>query len=242
MQIAESIFNWSGGKDSCLALHYVLRNPNFRVKYLLTTVNQAYHRVSMHGVRENLLIQQASSLGIPLHQVKLPESPDMATYELEMNKHLMLLKNEGITHSIFGDLFLADLKNYRETKLAEIGIKAEFPLWNRNTTEVLQEFIALGYKTIVVCAQQGLEAFCGRVIDEHFMEDLPKGIDPCGENGEFHTFVFDGPLFKKPIEFSLGEKIFKTFPSPKETVPIGYWYIDLIEKNSDDANQEAISS
>lgn len=229
MSVAISVFNWSGGKDSTLALHHILQNQHFDIRYLLTTVNQAYNRVSMHGVRESLLIQQAESLGIPLYQIKLPESPDMATYEQEMNKHLMILKAEGITHSIFGDLFLEDLKAYRETKLAEIGWRAEFPLWKRNTTEVLKEFISFGYKTIVVCTQMGLEDFCGRIIDDRFITDLPEGIDPCGENGEFHTFVFDGPLFKKPIEFSLGEKVFKTFPSSTEESTQGYWYIDLID-------------
>jgi len=224
-----SVFNWSGGKDSCLALHHILQNQHFEVKGLLTTVNDAYNRVSMHGVRESLLVQQANSLGIPLHQVRLPELPDMDTYEQEMNKHLTQLKAEGITHAIFGDLFLADLKNYRENKLAEIGLTAEFPLWERDTREVLKEFISLGYQTIVVCTQQGLEDFCGRIIDERFIEDLPAGIDPCGENGEFHTFVFDGPLFKKPVNFSLGEKIFKTFPSPQGENTQGYWYIDLLE-------------
>ncbi|SMD10022.1 Dph6-related ATP pyrophosphatase [Pedobacter nyackensis] len=223
-----SIFNWSGGKDSTLALHHIMRDPNFDVRYLLTTVNEAYNRVSMHGVRESLLIEQASSLDIPLYQVRLPESPDMAIYEEQMNRHLMLLKAQGITHSIFGDLFLEDLKVYREAKLSEVGLKAEFPLWKRNTTEVLKEFISLGYKTIVVCAQQGLEDFCGRIIDDRFIEDLPAGIDPCGENGEFHTFVFDGPIFKKPIGFTLGEKVFKTYPSPEGGAVQGYWYIDLI--------------
>jgi uncharacterized protein (TIGR00290 family) len=182
----------------------------------------------MHGVRESLLIQQAESLGIPLYQVRLPESPDMTTYELEMHRHMTILKAEGITHSIFGDLFLEDLKAYRETKLAEIGMNAEFPLWKRNTTEVLKEFISLGYQTVVVCARQDLEAFCGRVIDESFLADLPEGIDPCGENGEFHTFVFKGPIFKKPVEFTLGEKVFKNFPSPVGESSQGYWYIDLI--------------
>lgn len=229
MDTIKSVFNWSGGKDSCLALHHILQNEHFEVKCLLTTVNEAYNRVSMHGVRESLLIQQANSLGIPLHQVRLPELPDMATYEQEMNKHLTQLKIEGITHAIFGDLFLADLKAYRESKLAEIGFIAEFPLWERDTKEVLKEFLSLGYRTIIVCAQQGLEDFCGRIIDERFIEDLPAGIDPCGENGEFHTFVFDGPLFKKPVDFRLGEKIFKTFPSPEGETPQGYWYIDLME-------------
>ncbi|WP_343530890.1 diphthine--ammonia ligase [Pedobacter sp.] len=229
MDTIKSVFNWSGGKDSCLALHHILQNRRFEIKCLLTTVNDAFNRVSMHGVRESLLVQQAESLGIPLHQVRLPELPDMDTYELEMNKHLMQLKAEGITHAIFGDLFLADLKAYRESKLAEIGLKAEFPLWERDTREVLKEFLSLGYRTMVVCTQQGLEDFCGRVIDESFIDDLPAGIDPCGENGEFHTFVFDGPLFKKPINFSLGEKVFKPYPSPEGEDTKGYWYVDLVE-------------
>ena len=231
MSMAASIFNWSGGKDSCLALHHILQNQRFDIRYLLTTVNQTYNRVSMHGVRESLLVEQANSIGLPLYRVKLPELPDMATYELAMNKHLTTLKAEGITHAIFGDLFLADLKAYRENKLAEIGLKAEFPLWKRDTKEVLKEFISLGYQTIIVCTQQGLEDFCGRVIDEHFINDLPAGIDPCGENGEFHTFVFDGPLFKTPINFTLGEKIFRTFPAPDGETEQGYWYIDLIKKD-----------
>lgn len=226
-----SLFNWSGGKDSTLALHYILQNENFDLRYLLTTVNETYNRVSMHGVRESLLITQANSIGIPLYQIRLPESPEMSVYEENMQKHLTLLKAGGITHSIFGDIFLEDLKAYREARLAEIGIKAVFPLWKRDTTAILNEFISLGYKTIVVCAKEGLEDFCGRVIDNNFIADLPPGIDPCGENGEFHTFVFDGPIFKNPIDFTVGEKIFKTFPSPSGDTkkPAGYWYIDLIQ-------------
>jgi len=183
----------------------------------------------MHGVRESLLIAQTDRIGIPLHQVRLPESPDMKMYEEQMNHHLMLLKAEGITHSIFGDLFLEDLKAYREKKLAEIGMEAIFPLWKRDTTEILNEFISLGYKTIVVAAKEGLEDFCGRIIDETFLIDLPDGIDPCGENGEFHTFVFDGPIFETPIDFTLGEKVFKTYPSPVGDGTTGYWYIDLLD-------------
>lgn len=223
------IFNWSGGKDSTLALHHILQNQDFDIRYLLTTVNDLYNRVSMHGVRESLLIAQAESLGIPLHQVRLPESPDMAAYEEQMNKHLNGLIAEGISHAVFGDIFLEDLKVYRENKLAAIGLLAEFPLWKRATSEVLNEFISLGYKTIVVCAKDGLQEFCGRIIDADFIKDLPEGIDPCGENGEFHTFAFEGPIFKKPIDFKLGEKVFKTYPAPEGQSPSGYWYIDLID-------------
>jgi uncharacterized protein (TIGR00290 family) len=230
MNFIPSVFHWSGGKDSCLALHHILQYQTYEIKYLLTTLSDAHERVSMHGVRRSLLVQQAESIGLPLYQVKLPDMPDMATYEKRMNDHLSSLKAEGITHAIFGDLFLEDLKNYREKQLAELGMKAEFPLWKKNTTEVLQEFLALGYQTIIVCTQQGLENFCGRVIDDQFISDLPEGIDPCGENGEFHTFVFDGPLFKKPVNFSLGKKIYREFPSPSGASHQGYWYIDLIEK------------
>jgi uncharacterized protein (TIGR00290 family) len=228
MNKQNSVFNWSGGKDSTLALHHILQDESFDVRYLLTTVNEAYNRVSMHGVRESLLIAQAQNIDIPLYQIRLPESLDMKAYDEHMHRHLTQLKSEGITHSIFGDIFLEDLKAYREAKLAEIGLEAVFPLWKRDTTAILKEFIDLGYKTIVVCAKEGLEDFCGRVIDETFIADLPTGIDPCGENGEFHTFVFDGPIFKKPIDFTIGEKVFKTYPSPVGEAIAGYWYIDLI--------------
>lgn len=224
-----AVFNWSGGKDSTLALHYILNQAQFSVSYLLTTVNDSFNRVSMHGVREALLIEQVTSLKIPLIQVRLPEMPDMDIYERELTSQLNKLIDEGIYYSIFGDIFLEDLKIYRENQLAKVGMKAVFPLWKNDSLSLVKEFIALGYQTIVVCAQEGLQDFCGRVIDQAFLDDLPEGIDPCGENGEFHTFVFDGPIFTKPINFTLGEKVFKTYPSPNETDVInGYWYIDLL--------------
>lgn len=213
-----SFFNWSGGKDSTLALHYILESEDYELRYLLTTVNEAYNRVSMHGVREDLLITQASSIGIPLYQVRLPDSPEMAVYEETMQKHLLSMRSFGINHAIFGDIFLEDLRIYRETQLAELSIEAVFPLWKKDTTAIINEFLTLGYKTIVVCAKEGLEDLCGRVIDSSFLADLPPGVDPCGENGEFHTFVFDGPIFSQPIDFSLGEKVLRS----------GYWYIDLM--------------
>ncbi|WP_316784395.1 diphthine--ammonia ligase [Pedobacter frigiditerrae] len=224
-----AVFNWSGGKDSTLALHYVLQNDDFYIRYLLTTVNDGFNRIAMHGVREALLLEQVSSLKIPLVQVRLPEMPDMEIYEQELRQALNKLKSEGIHHSIFGDIFLEDLKFYRETQLSKIGMQAVFPLWKRDSLELVKEFIALGYKTIVVCAKEGLQDFCGRIIDESFLDDLPQNIDPAGENGEFHTFVFDRPIFSKPIDFTLGEKLRKTFPDPNQSGnEIGYWYIDLV--------------
>lgn len=230
MEKQQALFNWSGGKDSTLALHKVLEEKELTVNYLLTTLSDTYNRVSMHGVREELLVAQAESIGIPLYQVRLAESPQMDEYEKTMELHLNKLKQEGILTSVFGDIFLEDLKIYREKKLAEIGMEAVFPLWKKDTRTILKEFLGLGYKTVVVCAQRGLEAFCGRVIDEKFIDDLPDGIDPCGENGEFHTFVFDGPLFKHPVGFVTGEKVYKTYASPSGSTdePAGYWYIDLV--------------
>lgn len=221
------VFNWSGGKDSTLALHYCLQDPTIHVEYLLTTINDGFDRISMHGVRSALLITQAESLGIPLYQVRLPEMPGMDEYERTMEYHMRLLKSRGITHSVYGDIFLEDLRAYRETRLVELGMEAIFPLWKKDTTVLLKTFTSLGYKTIVVCAQAGLEHFCGKVIDENFANELPEGVDPCGENGEFHTFAFEGPIFREAIPFVLGEKVFKTYETA-EIKDAGYWYIDLI--------------
>jgi uncharacterized protein (TIGR00290 family) len=224
-----AVFNWSGGKDSALALHHTLAQKEYEICYLLTTVNTDFNRIAMHGVREALLLEQIRSLKISLIQVRLPEMPDMEIYERETTSRLEKLKAEGIYHSIFGDIFLADLKIYRETQLKKIGMIAVFPLWKRDSLELVKEFIALGYKTIIVCVKDGLQDFCGRIIDQSFLDDLPKDVDPCGENGEFHTFVFDGPIFSEPINFTLGEMVFKTFPNPNQSnIPVGYWYIDLI--------------
>jgi len=234
------IFNWSGGKDSSLALHYALQDPDIEIRYLITTVTEKYNRVSMHGVREALLIKQAESIGIPLYQIRLGEMPDMETYDSTMKTHLSKFKEEGITHSIFGDIFLEDLRLYRENKLAAIGLKAIFPLWQKNTRDLIEEFLNLSYKTIIVCTQQNLENICGKVIDLDLIDQLPADIDPCGENGEFHTFAFEGPIFKQKIAFNIGEKVFRTYNSPKETTGnndspcstetlSGFWYIDLLE-------------
>ncbi|RZL42997.1 MAG: ATP-binding protein, partial [Pedobacter sp.] len=160
----QCIFNWSGGKDSTLALHYALQDDSLEIKYLVTTVTEKYDRVSMHGVRASLLIKQAKSIGIPLYQIRLPEMPDMETYDEVMKTHMNKFKSEGITHSIFGDIFLEDLRKYREQKLSEVGMEAIFPLWNRNTTDIINDFLEFGYKTIIVCAQQNLKAFCGKII------------------------------------------------------------------------------
>jgi uncharacterized protein (TIGR00290 family) len=194
----------------------------------------------MHGVREELLELQASATGIPLQKLVLPDQPSMTEYEEEMRTTMNRLKQEGYTHSIFGDIFLEDLKIYRETQLAKVGMTAVFPVWKRDTTALIHEFIDLGFKTIVVCVNEKYldKTFCGRVIDKSFLADLPAGVDACGENGEFHTFVFDGPLFNNPVAFIKGEMVYRKYAAPKEqndncfqSAPVedyGFYFCDLL--------------
>lgn len=235
------VFNWSGGKDSTLALHHILQKGTFEVKYLLTTISKEYDRVSMHGLRVSLLRKQAESIGIKLYEIYLPENATMESYNKLMRFHLDKLKNEGITHSVFGDIFLEDLKLYREEKCAEIGLEAVFPIWGRNTNEVINEFLALSYQTIIICAKQNLENYCGKIIDAKLIKSLPSEVDVCGENGEFHTFAFEGPIFKRKIKFSIGETVKKYYDvvrtiqigaeeSETLTEQVGYCFIDLIEQ------------
>jgi len=197
----KAVFNWSGGKDSALALYKA--KPLYNIQYLLTTVNNAYKRVSMHGVRESLLDRQAESLGIELLKAGMPENAVMEEYEKIMNTHITKIKSEGIGVSIFGDIFLEDIREYRERKLRQQNIKAVFPLWKKDTRDVALEFISLGFKAIVVCVDGSKlsKDFAGRDIDGQFLADLPKDVCPCGENGEYHSFVYDGPIFANRIAF-----------------------------------------
>ncbi|HLF51474.1 diphthine--ammonia ligase [Flavobacterium sp.] len=241
----KALFNWSSGKDSALALYKVLQNNDFEIACLLTSVNQQFQRISMHGVRVALLEQQAESIGLPLLKMEIPEMPTMEAYENVMRETLEKLKSKGVTHSIFGDIFLEDLRKYREDKLAEIQLEAVFPLWKIPTHELIKEFIGLGFKTIVTCVNERYldQSFVGRIIDEDFINDLPENVDVCGENGEFHTFTFDGPLFSKPIDFEIGEIVYRKYERPKEessntacdtnatdAFDYGFWYCDLVEK------------
>ncbi|GEL11860.1 MJ0570-related uncharacterized domain-containing protein [Flavobacterium glycines] len=241
----KALFNWSSGKDSALALYKILQNPEFEINCLLTSVNQQFQRISMHGVRVELLEQQAQSIGIPLEIMQIPEMPTMEVYENVMQQTLEKLKKKGITHSVFGDIFLEDLRKYREDKLATLGFEGVFPIWKIPTQDLIQEFISLGFKTIVVCVNERYldKSFVGRVIDQQFIDDLPENVDVCGENGEFHTFSFDGPIFKKPIDFEIGEVVYRKYEKPKQdssntacdtndstAYDYGFWYCDLIPK------------
>lgn len=227
----KTYLNWSSGKDAALALHLLNLSSEYEVGTLLTTVNAALRRVSMHGLRLEILELQAQAIGLPLHTIALPGSPTMTEYDSLMGAAVKEMRQQGFTHSAFGDIFLEDLRQYREEQLAKLGIQAVFPLWKRNTVELLGEFIELGFKAVVVCANAqllGKEAV-GRRIDHSFLEDLPPGVDPCGENGEFHTFCYDGPIFNAPVEFETGEKVYREYPAPQQEQGevTGFWFCEL---------------
>ncbi|MFD1615254.1 Dph6-related ATP pyrophosphatase [Gelatiniphilus marinus] len=232
----KTYFNWSSGKDSALALYHLLQDERYAVDELITTINSHYNRVSMHGLRQELLVAQTHALNIQASLIELPEMPSMEVYEQKMLETVTRLKKAGFTHSAFGDIFLEDLKTYREKQLAKQNLKTIFPLWKRDTKKLLNEFIDIGFKTIVVSAHSKYfdEDFVGTVIDKNFIDILPEGVDPCGENGEFHTFCFDGPIFNNPIDFSIGEKVYREYDNPKtenttyENKKYGVWYCDLI--------------
>ncbi|MDB2657147.1 diphthine--ammonia ligase [Crocinitomicaceae bacterium] len=229
----KTYFNWSTGKDSALALHHLLKDEKFKVDQLLTSVNSAYDSVTMHGLRRSLMEAQINALGIPYNTIELPENPDMETYGKLMSDGVQKLKDQGYTVAGFGDIFLEDLRAYREKQLQTLGVECLFPLWKRDTTELMEEFLSLGFKAIVICTNGQLldESFVGRELDASFLNDLPENVDPCGENGEFHTFCYDGPIFKKPILFNIGERTYREYPAPKEgKEKYGYWFCDLLPK------------
>ncbi|KQS94351.1 diphthine--ammonia ligase [Chryseobacterium sp. Leaf394] len=232
----KAIFNWSSGKDSALALYKILKEDHFEVTSLLTSINKDFQRISMHGVHVSLLEKQAESLNLDLIKMEIPKEPSMEEYQDIMSKTMKGIKSQGVTHSVFGDIFLEDLKEYREKQLETIGMKAIFPLWKQNTTDLIHEFLDLGFKTIITCVNETYldKSFAGRIIDENFIKDLPENVDPCGENGEFHTFTFDGPIFKNKIEFEIGETLMKTYPKPKaddsDAGEYVFWFCDLIAK------------
>ncbi|QLE00462.1 diphthine--ammonia ligase [Galbibacter sp. BG1] len=238
----KTYFNWSTGKDSALALYKMQEQSAFNIDLLVTTVNSDLNRVSMHGLRNDLLFKQAESIGIPLKTIELSGDVSMKTYDKVMKTAMNELQQESYTHTVFGDIFLEDLKKYRESKLGEVGIKPVFPLWKMDTKKLMEEFLDLGFKAIIVSVNAKLldESFVGKVIDKKFIEELPEGVDVCGENGEFHTFVFDGPIFKKPVNFEIGEKILKSYSPSKNqddscfqdddeiTWDTSFWYCDLV--------------
>lgn len=205
----KAIFCWSGGKDSTLALYEVSQSQQYDILTLLTTINGDYDRISLHGVRRILLEQQTRSLAFPLEIVPIPKDCSNEEYQDSMVKTMEKFQQKGITSVLFGDIFLADVRKYREENLAKMNMTAVFPLWQKDSTQLNRRLIDSGFRAIVTCVDAKVldKSFIGRVIDDDFLNDLPAGVDPSGENGEFHSFVFDGPIFKEPISFITGEVV-----------------------------------
>ena len=215
------VFSWSGGKDSALALYKIQQSKQYEIVSLLTTLTDEYKRTSMHGIRENLLEKQTNSLNIPLHKIFLPKNGTNETYGKKMTESLQYFKDQGVTKIVFGDIFLEDVRKYREDNLKQIGMKGIFPLWGQKTENLSKEFFDLGFSSIICCidSQKLEKKFVGRYFDKNFISDLPSNIDVMGENGEFHSFVYAGPNFQKHISFDIGNFVFRENR---------FWYCDLI--------------
>jgi len=200
---------WSGGKDSAMSLYEIQSSGKYEIVSLLTTINQDYDRVSMHGVRRTLVEQQALSLGLPMEKVLVPKTCSNEEYEARMGEVLTRFKQDGINQVVFGDIFLEWVKEYREANLSKLGMKGIFPIWGRDTDELTRSFITLGFQAVITCVDTKVLAqrFLGRMLDGQFLAELPSSIDPGGENGEFHSFVFAGPVFKDRIAYTLGETV-----------------------------------
>jgi len=204
-----AIVSWSSGKDSALALHEVLRAGEVEVVGLLTTITSAFERVSMHGVREALLDRQVEALGLRIWKVPIPSPCPNDVYEREMTRVLGEVQQLGVSTVVFGDLFLEDIRRYRETRLAEVGMRGIFPLWGRKTDALAREMIAVGIRATLTCIDPRKldRSFAGRSFDAALLKALPEGVDPCGENGEFHTFASAAPMFARPIAVEVGEVV-----------------------------------
>ena len=218
------LFSWSGGKDSALALYALLQQPEeWEVVGLLTSVAEEYRRVSHHGVRAELLERQAEAIGLPLDKLWLPSGSVPCTnadYEALVGEKLAGYASRGVLHVGHGDIFLADLRAYRENNLAKLGMTGVFPIWRRDTRELVESFVALGFRARLCCVEgaQLDGSFVGRELDLNLLADLPPGIDPCGENGEYHSFVYDGPIFRERVAFDIGVTVCRD----------NRYYVDLV--------------
>ena len=220
--VTRAWMSWSSGKDSTAALAAARRDPDLKVVGLLSTVNANADRVAMHAVRRTLLMAQSHRLGLPLHVVEIPSPCPNEIYEERMGAAVDVAVNEGVGAFVFGDLFLEDIRRYRERALASTPVRACFPLWNRPTDELAHEMIASGIRATLTCVDLDKlpASFAGRGFDADLLADLPPDIDPCGERGEFHTFVWDGPGFTSPIQTTTGERVLRE----------GFAFCDVFER------------
>ena len=216
--------SWSGGKDSALALYALQKNKDYEVSGLLTTITRDYDRSCMHGIRRPLLEKQAHSLNLPLEKVFISKDSSHEDYENKMTQILKNYLKEGISHVAFGDIFLEDLRKYREENLRKLGMEAVFPLWKNDTRKLAFAFLDEGFEAIITCVDsKTLDGkFAGRAFDDKFLKDIDLHIDPCGENGEFHSFVYAGPVFSKKVTFKKGETVFRDNR---------FYYCDLLDED-----------
>ena len=224
------VMNWSSGKDAALAYYLLTQDTRYKVTHLLTTINSEHDRIFMHGIRENLLEMQAQRMSMPLLKIKLPASPDDSLYKQAMHDTLTNLKAQGITAAAYGDIFLEDLKVYREQQLSQVGITGIFPLWKKDTRELVHMVENSGIEAIIVCVNEEFlgKEFLGRKINAEFLKNLPANVDPCGENGEFHTFVYNAPFFSAPIPIITGEVVQRTYKSSEDSKwDTGFYFLDV---------------
>ena len=238
------VFCWSGGKDSALALYKLMQESRYEVVSLLTTCNEHFQRVSMHGVRLELLERQAEAIGLPLQKMFVSQRSSNEEYLQRLTGHLLAYKAQGVTSFVFGDIFLEDLKRWREDNLAKLGLRGIFPIWKRDSRDLIHEFIALGFGSVICCVNDAYLdcTSLGRNIGAEFVSGLPADVDPCGENGEFHSFAFAGPIFKKSLRIRVGETIYRPVeethpgsnatssvcPQPEARRTKGFWFCDLL--------------
>ncbi|MFC1738014.1 diphthine--ammonia ligase [Planctomycetota bacterium] len=227
------IFSWSSGKDSALALNELKKNDNCEILSLLTTITKDYDRISMHGVRRTLLEKQAEVLGIAFEKTFISKNISNEQYEAKMQQVLEKYLTAGVSSVAFGDIFLEDLRKYRENNLSKIGMKGIFPIWKKDTAQLAHAFINSGFRAVITCVDSNVldKTFLGRRFDEQFLSELPSTIDPCGENGEFHTFVFDGPIFQNQIKHTTGKVVLKENR---------FYYLDLIPSPNSNNLQEVV--
>lgn len=232
----KAIFCWSGGKDSSFALYKIMQAAKYEVVALFTTINENFKRVSMHGVKEELIELQASHIGIPLIKMYVKTGSN-EEYERNMEAFLSEQKERGVDYVIFGDIFLEDLREYRDRNLEKVKMKGVYPLWKMNTRKLAHEFIDLGFKTVLCCVNDAYlsDNEVGNLFSLNLLNKFPANVDPCGENGEFHTFCFEGPIFKKPLHIKVGEKVYRPLEiktgSPHtcltENKTRGFWFCEL---------------
>lgn len=225
----KAYFNWSSGKDSALALYHAIKSNQYKVEYLFSAIAESKERIAMHEIGTGLLKRQADSIGIPLKLFRFDVNWAEDEYCSSMKKHIEEFKSHGITTALYGDIYLETLRNKRIKSCSKFKIKAGFPLWKRPTSELIREFIGLGFTAVITCIDNAVlpEEFLGKVIDDEFLKIYPKNADICGENGEYHSFVLDGPIFSCPVDYQIVRRYYVDYEEAGSYAPHRYCYLEL---------------